>query len=98
MKNVREIRDAISSIPKVFFNFQPEESGRGDVGAVKTIWSPNESWETDERIAPMDEGNQDEPGGIPEIEDLFEFGAEIDREALTAALGGRSWRRNQKKY
>lgn len=88
MKKITEIRSNIADIPGVFIELPSEEADRSNDPAIKTLWSPDrDDGNTSDYICQSD----DELPKFPDLtgpEELFEYGAEIDKDELVRALGG----------
>ncbi len=93
MKRVLEIREALSHVGGAFADFPVDWAAPGPDEAVRSLWCDSaaaldaKQGVTEPREA---EDQYDEPGPLPDLEDLFEIGAEVDRDSLESALGGPS--------
>lgn len=91
MKPIQSIRKVIGNIPGAIYEVPPEEVSRGYESGIQTLWdcavprpedavnlAPGDTEPSDSAVTPQQ----------TQIEELFEFGADIDHERLVAAFGG----------
>src|SRR5438309_1406738 len=79
LKTVYEIRRPLRElVPDAFYRMDPQESFQGSEDAVR-LWTE----EPEAGLAQAPDAAMEES-----LEQVFEFGAEIDSDNLTAALGG----------
>jgi len=87
MKRISHIRTALETVPDVFYDFDPEEASRGNQGGVRAIWEGQMEAEFADTVAPSEESLESEVS-IPQFEELFEYGAEIDLDLIRDVMGG----------
>jgi hypothetical protein len=91
MKPIHSVRKVIDNIPGAIYEVPPEEVSRGYESGIQTLWdcavphpedavnlASGDTEPSDSAITPQQ----------TQIEELFEFGADIDHERLLAAFGG----------
>ncbi len=94
MKKITDIRPILKAIPGAFIDIEPEEISRGYQAGISTLWEPTESEPEALKVGTLDaeqdgeQVNPDTTAASTEIEEIFEFGAEIDRDLLQAAMNG----------
>ena len=87
MKRISDIRTALETIPDVFYDLDPEDASRGNQAGVRSIWEGRMEVEFEDKVAPSEETLESEVS-IPDFEELFEYGAEIDLDLIRDVMGG----------
>jgi hypothetical protein len=90
VKPIRHVRPSISSIPGALFEAEPDVDERGSLEGLRTLWSSDDDeWSLNRSAGrPTEEEEPESDAFPPAIEDLFEYGAEIDEPTLEEAFGG----------
>ena len=93
MKKVTDVRETLRAIPGAFIDIDPEETSRGYQAGISTLWEPTESEAEKLQLAVPGarDGEQANLGAAAasiQIEEIFEFAAEIDQDRLQAAMNG----------
>jgi hypothetical protein len=91
MKPVAALRPVLATIPDCLYELPPEETPRGQGAAVSTLWDVGSDGleplgkQSDQLPNEEADGLEDEPRPLDEI---FEFGSDIDEDRLVEAFGG----------
>lgn len=99
MKTIYSIRNVIENIPGAIYEIPPDEVYRGNECGLQTLWDGNEPapGESDYCLLANAEGPTSETlPALTQIEEIFEFGADIDKERLVSAFGGSEGERIKK--
>ena len=88
---VNHVRRALNRVPGAFYDFPPDEVPRGSAAAVQELWSPQDESAGETDLVPDVRGVRalsPDGSGADHLEQLFEFGAEIDLPRMQGALAG----------
>ncbi|MFS6537588.1 hypothetical protein V6D52_09740 [Idiomarina loihiensis] len=91
MKKIVDIRDALNEIHDVWVNTPPESSAIGKHHGIKTLW---ESDVSDSELSTLKSSDTYEneldgsDGQTKELDEVFEYAAEIDSELINNVMGG----------
>jgi hypothetical protein len=94
MKKITDVRRILKAIPGAFVDIDPEETNHGYQAGIRTLWEPTESQPEEPDLGSLadekggEQVNLDMAAASTEIEEIFEFGAEIDQDRLQAAMNG----------
>src|SRR5262245_37786215 len=97
MKPVAALRPVLATIPDCLYELPPEEAPRGQGAAVSTLWDVGGDDLKSVTNLPLDQLPDEEAHDLEAddleaeprpLDEIFEFGADIDEDRLVQALGG----------
>jgi hypothetical protein len=93
MENISSVRHALENISDAFYEVDPEKSSRGPDEGVRTLWKDRREEEYDYKLG-LDFSDESSSSyyeeSIPQFDEVFEYGAAIDRNLIQDVMGGRA--------
>jgi NADPH-dependent 7-cyano-7-deazaguanine reductase QueF-like protein len=91
MKTIKEVREILTKIQGAIYEIDPDESGRGTEKGIATLWDGIGLIERKGlyEVEPIDKFDRNDEllENAQNIEEIFEYGSEIDENNLVEAMG-----------